>query len=866
MAGLLARRRMERRLEEEIQSHLEFLEEEARRRGLSPAEARLAARREFGGVDSMREECRDTAGFPAVEAFLQDLRHAFRGMRRNPGFTLLVAAVLAVGIGACTTVFSILNTLFYRPLAYEHAEQLVMVGDAYSRGQKSGPMAPVDWYDYQEWQKQGQSFQAIVAYRPEPFDVSTGGDPERMRGERVAAGYFEMLGVRPLLGRGFEKADFQPGAAPVLVLSEEYWRRTLNGRHDVVGQTMRANGKVATVAGVMPGGLRATLIEGGPRIWSPLIPSPEELKRGTASFSVLARLKPEATLAGARAEMAVIGQRLAAGHPDPDHDPAVRVDGLQDTLSQAGSAPVAKVLIMAVALLLLLSCVNVANLLLGRATGRVKEAALRTAMGAGRWRLVRQFLAESLAFALAGGLAGVGLAYVATSWSSAKMGPLIASEGVGRFEMDGRVLAFALLTSVATALLFGILPAFRGCRVNVSGVLKDSGSNHSAGAPRQRLNEVLVVAEVTLSVVLVASAGLLMYSIAKFYRVNWGIPLDGRVAVQIVPNERTYSAEAKRELLYRQVLERAREIAGVQSAALVNSMPVHMGAGSARVSVEGSQPVQAGYRVISSAYHATAGLGLLAGRGFTDADTAGRPQVALVSESLAGQLWPGKSPIGERIQVNGAWRSIVGITADVRQDVMAIPKHEISVPYGQATPRSIRVLMQVAGDPARAVAELRRAVQGLDPDLPVGEAQSLRAAKEQLGTPYEFVMTLLTAFAVGALLLAGAGLYGVASRAVSARTREIGIRLALGADPRRVFRQVLRHGLKLALAGTVLGSLLAFVIIKALLTKVWWVSSSSAFAWIAPVAILMAVLAAAASLAPARRAIGIAPSLTLRAE
>jgi putative ABC transport system permease protein len=446
------------------------------------------------------------------------------------------------------------------------------------------------------------------------------------------------------------------------------------------------------------------------------------------------------------------------------------------------------------------------------------------------------------------------------------MGPLIARDGIGKFEIDGRVLMFALLTSLATALIFGTLPAFRGSRVNVSGVLKDSGSNHSAGAHRQRLNELLVVAEVTLSVVLVASAGLLVNSIAQFWRVNWGIPLDGRVAVQIVPNERIYSTDAKRALLYRQLLERARELAGVESAALVNSMPLHMGAYSAAVSLDGSQPVQAGYRVISAGYHATAGLGLLAGRDFTESDAEDRPQVALVSESLAGRLWPDKSPIGERIRVGGVWRSVVGVTSDVRQDVMKRPSHEICVPYRQAPPGAIRVLLRVAGDPTPAVAELRRAVQAIDPDLPLGEAQTLQAAKEQLGTPYEFVMTLLASFAAGALLLAGAGLYGVASRAVAVRTREIGIRLALGADPRRVFAQVLRNGLKLALAGTALGSLLALLMIKALLTKIWWVSSVSAYAWVAPVALLMAVLATAASLAPARRATSIAPSLTLRAE
>ncbi len=862
----VSKRRMELRLSEELQCHLEMLEYEARRRGLSPEDARLAARREFGGLEQTKETYRDTAGFPALEALLQDLRLAVRGMRRNPAFTLLVMAVLAVGIGACTTVFSILNTLFYRPLPYTHPEQLVMVGGAYTRGQTVGPMAPVGYHEFEEWRKQAQSFEHIVAYRQQTFVVTVNSEPARIRGERVAGNYFEMLGVRPILGRGFAPGDYSAGAPPMILLSEEFWRRALNARPDVVGLTLRVDGTLATVVGVMPGRLRATLIEGGPRLWIPLIPSPAELKYGNAAFAVLARLKPGVTAASARAEMAVISKRFASEHPEPDRDWTVRVDGLRDTLAQASSAPVAKVLIMAVGFLLLISCVNVANLLLGRAAGRQKEVALRTALGAGRGRLIRQFLSESLAFALAGGVGGVALAALATSWCSAKMGPLLANDGIEKFVIDERVLGFALLVSAGTAIVFGLLPAFRGSRVDVADTLKEGGTGCSASAARQRLSGLLVIVEVTLSVVLVTSAGLLLHSIAQYWRFDWGIPVEHRVAIQIDPIERNYDTEAKRILVFSQLLARARDLPGVESAALVNSMPLHSGVANARVSLDGSQPVQAGYRVISPGYHATSGLGLRTGRPFTDSDAADRLPVALVSESLAAKLWPGKDPLGARVMVNGTTRTVVGITADLMQDVMRTPKHEVSVPYLQSPSKSMRVLLLVAGDPAPAVAALRQAVHTLDPDLPLGAAQTLQAAKDQLGAPYEFIMTLLASFALASVLLAGAGLYGVTSRAVAVRTREFGIRIALGADPRRVYRHVLRSGLKLVLTGTALGSLLALLMIKALLTKIWWVSPVSSFLWIAPVALLMTALAVAASLAPARRATNIAPSLALRAE
>lgn len=864
--GLWSKRRMEARMDEELQCHLEMIAEEARLRGASPEEARYEARRQFGGVDQTKEACRDTRGWPALEAWLLDFRHASRGMMRAPGFALLAMAVLAVGIGASTTVFSILNTLFYRPLPYPHPERLVMMGEAYTRGQQSGPMAPVRYLDYVEWKKQGQSFESIVAYRAQPLIVNADTEPVRIRGEMVDRGYFEMLGVRPLLGRGFSPADHAPGAPAVLVLSEEYWRGSMDGRPDVIGKTLRVEGGPATVVGVMPGRMRATLIEGGPRLWMPLFPSRADLSSTKGAFSVLARLKPGVSLATARAEMAVIGNRLAATHPDPDRDPAVRVDGLQATLAAAASAPVAKVLIMAVACLLLTSCVNVSCLLLGRASQRRKEVALRIALGAGRGRLIRQFLSESLAFALAGGAAGVGLAFAATEWCSRKMGPLLVNDGIDRFVIDERVLGFALLVSLATAVVFGVLPAVRGSQVDVSSTMKDGGQGQSAGPARQRLSGLLVIVEVALSVVLVTSGGLLLYSIRQFWNFNWGIPLDQRLAMQAAPIERTYDTDARRMRYYSELLARARALPGVESAALVNAMPLHTGASTTQVKTEGAQPVHAGYRIISTGYHATAGLGLRAGRVFTEADTQDRPRVALISQSLAAKLWPGEEPLGRRLLVDGVPASVVGISTDLAQDIMRTPSYEICVPYLQAPPKSMRVLVRVAGDPGPVAAALRQAALALDPDVPLGEIQSLRAAWKQQGAPFEFVMGLLCSFAVAALVLAAAGIYGVTSRTVAMRTHEIGIRIALGADPRCVLRLVLGGGLKLALTGTLVGSLLALVMVKALLTRIWWLSPVSPLFWIAPVALLMAVLAATASLAPARRATSIAPVRALRAE
>ena len=443
---------------------------------------------------------------------------------------------------------------------------------------------------------------------------------------------------------------------------------------------------------------------------------------------------------------------------------------------------------------------------------------------------------------------------------------LLARDGIDGFAIDARVLAFALAASAATVLVFGVLPALVGSRVNVWGALKQCGHGQSASRSRQRLTRLLVASEVALSVMVVTTGGLLLYSVQQYWRFDWRIPLEHRVAMQVTPIERVYDTNAKRSRFYGELLERARRLPGVESAALVNGMPMHGDTPGARVKTEAAGPVQAVYRVISAGYHGVSRAPLRAGRTFTEADTAGSPAVALVSESLAGMLWPGKQAVGERVQVNGNWATVVGVTGDLPQTVSKSPSHEVCVPYAQADAKSMRVLLQISGDAAAAVAGLRGAVRSLDPDLPVGEALTLRAAKERLGAPYEFIIGLLGWFAVTALLLAGAGIYSVTSRAVAAQTREMGIRIAMGADSRRVLGHVLRGGLGMTAAGTLVGSGLAFAMVKVVLTKLWWMTPVSPAAWIIPVALLMAALSLGASMGPARRASRVDVVVVLRSE
>ena len=726
-------------------------------------------------------------------------------------------------------------------------------------------MAPVRRLDYREWRKQAQSFERMAAYRPGPLVVSVGGEPKRERAESVDQDYFEVLGVRPLRGRGFSAGDYVPGAPAVVVLSEEYWQRALDGHPEAIGSQLRVDGAPATVVGIMPGRLRATLIEGGPRLWKPLILAAEEATPDTGSLAILARLKADVPIETARVEMSVIGKRLMQ-QSEPDRDGTIRVDGLQATLQWAASAPAAKVLKIVVGCLLLISCMNVASLLLGRAAERQKELALRLAMGSGRWRLIREFLIESTGFALAGGAAGVALAIAATRWCSNKMGALLATEGVDGFSIDTRVLVFALAVSLGTVVVFGVVPALLSSRVNVWSVLKQCGTGQSASPSRQRLTRLLVASEVALSVMVVTTGGLLLYSLQQYWRFDWRIPLEHRLTMQVTPMERVYNTSGKRTRFYAELLDRARALPGVESAELVNSMPVHGDTPGARVKTDSTEPMQLTYRMTSSGYHAASRTPLRAGRPFTANDTAGKLPVALVSESLAAKLWPGKTAVGERVQVNGDWTTVVGITADLPQSVMKAPNYEVCVPYSQADPKSMRVLLVVSGDPAATASGLREAVRGLDPDLPPGEVQTLRAARDRLGVPYEFIIGLLGWFAVSALLLAGAGIYSVTSRAVATQTREMGIRIALGADSRRVFSHVLRTGVGMTAAGTLVGTGLALVMVRAVLTKVWWMTPVSPVAWAVPVALLMAALALGAALAPARRAIRVDAMVVLRME
>jgi putative ABC transport system permease protein len=567
--------------------------------------------------------------------------------------------------------------------------------------------------------------------------------------------------------------------------------------------------------------------------------------------------------------MSIIARRLEQQYPDSNRDWGVRLQGMQELSVQAGTTSLPRLLMTAVGLLLLTACANIANLLLARGVERRKEIALRVALGAGRLRVVRQLMVENAMFALLGAIGGLLIGYwliAVLSWAAVS---ILQESGLPKFEMDGRVLLFALGVSGLTALLFGIVPAVRGARVDLNSTLKEGGTGNSAGAAKRRLSGMLVVSQVTLSLVLLISAGITLKSIYDLYQFNWGFPLDNRLSMGISLSSKTYDAAEKRLQFFRALIDEVRGMPGMQSAALVSALPVGLAPGTARVKLPATadgKPMDAAFRVVSADYMRALGIPLRKGRAFAETDSARSMPVALVNERMARKFWSESDPIGSRIEVNGVPRTIVGVIGDVvNQGLLQKPGYEVCIPFTQSTPAAMTLVIHAGGDPLSLVSPVRRVVERLDPDQPVFDVRTLRAVHERLCAPLGFVLLLLSIFAVVAVTLAGTGIYGITAHSVSARTREIGIRIAMGAGRDRVVSQVLRQGAKLAAAGIAVGAVATFLMSRLVLSKIWWLGRTGP-ELIGAVALLLGLVALAACYVPARRATRIDPAMALRAE
>ncbi len=813
----------------------------------------------------------------------RDLLNATWRLRKDPQLVIVVTIVLGLAIGASTAIFSVVYGVLLRALPYKDPGRLVVVlRQSLRGGGPGGPVAPANFYD---WREQAGAFEEMIAAEVWGPTLTGQDTSEQLPGLRASANLFEMLGAAPLLGRGFRPGDDQPGSARVVVLSYGLWQRRFSGRADIVGQTVRLDGEIYTVAGVMPKDFGfPTFWAKKAQLWTPLIFSPERAQeRSGSSLRIFARLKPGVTTEQAQAEMSAISIRLAQQYPDTNSDHGAIVESLRDK-TVADVRPTIVVLAGAVGLLMLIACVNVANLLLARAKTREREVALRRALGAGRGDVVRQLLCEGVVLSAAACLVGLVLAGWGIDAMLASV-PETAKFSLPRREaiaMDGAVLSFTFGLSLLTAVLFSLVPALRAARTDLTSALRERGrGTHGSGG---RLRSALVVGEVSVALMLLTSAGLLVRSFAKLQAIDPGFEPRNVITMVVPVTGSQYGTTDRKGPFWETLIQNVAALPGVERAAAVNHIPLAGDVWGFSFYIEG-RPVplpgetpEAAYRVASPGYFQTMGTTLRRGRDFGAADRHDAPRVIVINETLARQYFEGENPIGQRVKVGSLgdddpWWTIIGVVEDVQQWQWADVYSEIYVPFAQSgqfysspSPHySMTLVVRTKSNPAVMTGALQQQVWALDSNIPVSNVVTMQQAVSHALWQPRFSMFLLGIFAAAALLLAVVGVYGAMSYAVAQRTSEMGVRLALGARRRDVLRLVLRQGLMLAAAGTVLGLGGAYAASRVMGTLLYQVSTTDAVTFLGAPAVLMAV-ALLACLLPAVRASRIDPMTALRYE
>jgi predicted permease len=805
-----------------------------------------------------------------MDILRQDLAYALRRLAHAPGFNFVAVATLALGIGANSAIFSVIDAVLLRPLPFPEPDRLVMVSQTWE-GEPS-VYSPQNFLDLAAT---ARSFESLAAFTGGGITLTGRGAPARIEGSAVSASFFDVLRARPVRGRGFLPEENEPGRNKVVVLSHALWRSRFGGDPALVGQTVDLNRQPHVVVGIAPPDFS---YPEGNELWTPLEYDGvfRSHSRGAWYLTVIGRLKPGVTVEGARGEVETVAARLARQYPDQNEGVGATVRSLHQAL--VGPSRMALlVLLGAVGLVLLIACVNVANLLLARAAARETELALRAALGAGRRRLVRQLLTESLVLAVLGGVAGVLLA-------SASLGPLLAlqPEGVPRLaevRIDRSVMAFAAALSVLTGLLFGLFPAWHATATSTAQTLRE-GSRGLLAGPDQRLRGGLVVAQIALAMTLLAGAGLLLRSFDRLRRVDPGFRADSALTFRLSLPESAYELEGRRTAFFQDLLARLEALPGVRSAGAVMGLPLGglnftlsfevLG----RPKVPPAQQPSMQVRVATPGYLETMGIPIVRGRGLQPSDTASAPSVVVLSEAAVRRFFPGEDPLGKRIVVG--WRrpeglppaggEVVGIVGDVKElglDQQDPP--EVYIPHAQLPTNAMDVVLRTSVDPLSMTRSVAAVVASVDPELPVARLQTLDDVVARSVSEPRFYMLLLGAFAVMAVSLAALGIFGVMSYAVVQRRREIGIRVALGAHPRDVLGMVLRQALLLAVSGVGLGLLGTVAFSRVIASLLFRLSPTDPATLAAVAAVLMAV-AFVASYLPARRATRVDPLTALRSE
>jgi macrolide transport system ATP-binding/permease protein len=876
LAALFRRRRLEDDLDEELRSHLEMAVELNVRRGMSAEDARREALRSFGGVEQTKENYRDQRGLPMIETTLQDLRFGLRMLRRTPGFSILAILCLTLGIGANAAVFSWVEGILFRPYPLvTHQEQLLaLTGTARGEGRTA-----VSWPDLLDLQRSCTLIDSFIVNKIMGTTLSIGDRAEVTTGSIVSANYFDAIGVHPILGRGFEPGeDTGRNAHPVTVISYQLWKGRFKGDPQIIGKTQRLNNVVHTIVGVAPEGFYGTFVGWAMQFWVPA--SMEETfeaggykleDRGARWIEAYVRLKPGVTRQQAQQEMAAVVNRLEADYPETNRGRGIQLWPLWQTpFNNAGTLlPTLEIMLVVVVLVLLIACANVGNLLLVRSFARRHEMTVRMAIGAGRGRLLKQLFTEGLILAAFGAAGGLLVAH----WCRHALVLLFPARGGVAMhlpgEIDWRILALSAGVCLLATLLLGLVPALQTGKIDLAGALKSDSAGVVGGVGRAWVRSGLVVVQVSLSFVLLVGAGLLLQSLQKIRNTSPGFStrdvLDSAVnlvsAGYDAPRARTFQDE---------LLERVKALPGVESAAYARMTPLSYGSfSSTPIAVDGYQPPPeeqptVEYNEVGPGYFVTIGIPLASGREFTRADDEKAALVAVVNETMAARYWHGRNPIGERVQVKGRWMQVVGVAKDSKyESVREAPKPFFYVPLRQNFARGAGLHIRTPLSPETMAAALMREVHALDPDLALFEVITLQEQLDRSTSPQQVAVTLVGVLGGLALLLAAIGLYGVMSYAVSQSTRELGLRMALGAGASSLLKLVLSRGLALTAGGVALGAAVALGLTRLLGNLLYKVSPRDPLAFGSALAV-MTIAALAACFLPAWRATRTDPARALR--
>ena len=809
-----------------------------------------------------------------METMWQDLKYAARILRKNPGFSAIAIVALALGIGANTAIFSVADAFLFKPLPFHDLERLVMVLELRPhQTQDTNSVAPATYFD---WQANGRSFEKMGAYSWNEMSLTGEGAPEQVEGFSVSPNFFEILQAGPALGRTFRPEEDQPGHEQETLLSYGLWQRRFGGDPQVVGRTVRLDSKTYTVIGVMPKDFDFPKIA---QLWVPLvIPEKDRNSRTARSLLPVARLKPGVTAEQAQAEMRAIEGQIGEQYPETNRGWSVRVIPVRLFIIGDLTQQYTLLLLGAVGFVLLIVCANVANLQFARAAGRQKEVAVRAAMGASRWRIVRQLLTESVLLALGGSVLGLLFADWAIVLILGNMPPDVAKfiGGWDQIHLDARALVFTIVVAVAAGVASGLAPALKSSQPDLESALREGGRGGSGNRSTHRLRSLLVVAQVSLALILMVGAGLMVKGFKSLVNVHRNLAPESVLTMEMnLPRTDGYKTQQQRNAFYEQAVAQLRTIPQVQSAAVLTSLPFSNSFGERNFTVEGrpaegEQPT-ALYECVNPDFFRMMNVPLRGGRLIDDRDAQDATPTVVISENMARTYWPGEDPVGRRLRIgaeapDNPWLTIVGVVGDLKyQWIRSAPEMVLYRPYLQAARYYSTVALRVAGDPTAIVDTVRQRVAGVDPNMPLYEVKTFASVMHESTMGLAYVAVMLAVIGLLGLVLSAVGVYGVMAYAVNERTHEFGIRMALGAAPSDVLRLALRRGVVLTATGFAVGLPLAIALARLLASIIYGVSASDAQTLIL-ISLTLAIVAGVACYVPAHRAMRVDPMVALRYE